>query len=219
MTKILILTGVLALLFLLAPVVRVIAALLFGKSIAASALAKVPDTIRLTPAGPSPWLEPAAVAELCDSLRARGFEDGGSFTVDEMPGVVVSLFADPRRSLWGAAYEHPRAGRWIEVVTRYADDTSATYTTLPRTGLAPLPGHIHVHAPGLDAEQLLAKAMAERPRGAMRDVAAAEAARRFVESYAEGVAKRKQVGVSRKEVVAVARLPQHAPEEHGQPVS
>lgn len=207
MTQILVLVGLLVLLTLLRPVLRLAVAAVFGRSIGARALAQTPDAIHLSPAGASPWRDAAEAGALCRALTDRGFEAGGTFVVDEMPGVVIALFADPVRSFWAAVYDHPRAGRWIELVTRYVDGTTATYTTLSPTGLAPLPGHIHVHVPRTSAAGLLVKAESERPRGAMKPSAAADAARAFVEGYAEGMARRKRIGVSKREVVAVAKLP------------
>jgi len=182
------------------PIVLRLAALAIGKH----ALAQQPDRIRLHRRDARVWHNPQTVETLARALAWKGFQDAGIYTVDEMPAVRLQLFADIDRSILGIVYEHSQAGQWVELVTRYEDGTSASFSTLRPTGLNLRPGHMTVNAPGLDPAALLARLVAERPRQPMKPVSAADAQGTFEEGYADQMAWRKQQGVSASEVAKVA---------------
>jgi len=163
-----------------------------------------PDHIHLTRRGPQDWAQPDAAAALAMPLLENGFSDAGSYAIDELPGVLVRLMPDEHNGMLGIVYEHSRAPHWVELVTRYANGTVATFTTLRPTGLSPLPGYSTFHAPGLDAGALLHRALQERPKGAVTSVTTATAVKLFEHGYAEQIAARKRRGVSAGEVVRVA---------------
>lgn len=183
---------------------RVLIALLFGKSIGAQALANQPDRIRLDRGGDDTWKNPSRAATVVQPLLARGFEDAGVYTVAEMPGLVVQLLVHSADRLLGCVYEHPRAGTWFEFACRYADGTSATFTTSRPTGLDPRPGHFVVHAPNASPLALWNRARAERPSGMPNDVSTGTVVRLFEDAYAEAIAWRKANGISTGEVTKVA---------------
>ena len=189
---------------LLSPLMRLLIAAVAGKQVGAAALAKQPDAIHLEPKGTSAWKNAAGAASLARPLTSRGFEDAGTCTVREMPGLVVQLLAHPGDSLYAAVYEHPQVGQWVDVFTRYQDGTSFTVTTAKPTGLAPRPGHDTVHAPGSSPEQVLDRALTERPRKWFDATSAARAVAVFEKAYADSMTYRKSVGVSRREVMNVA---------------
>lgn len=177
----------------------------FARAVGQAALAQQPDRIRLVQASPDAFKDTAAVRRLASPLLAAGFTDAGSYHVNEMPGVLVELLAKPDEGFYAAIYEHPQAGHWIDLVTRYADGTSATFTTVKPTGLEARPGHAHVHAPELDPAGLYRRARGERERGPVKPAMVASAVADFETAYAEEMAWRKQQGVSAGEVAAVAR--------------
>ncbi|TMQ71935.1 MAG: hypothetical protein E6K80_04130 [Candidatus Eisenbacteria bacterium] len=204
MTPILYWAAALVAVTLLSPVLRLLIAALAGKQIGQKALAKQPDTIRLERRDLSAWKQPAALRARMDPLLTRGFADAGIHAVGEMPGLVIQLLANAREGFYAAIYEHPRAGHWLDIYSHYQDGTSATFTTARPHGIAPRPGHLSIHCQGVDASSVLDRALAQRPRQAVKPVSIDHAAPVFERAYAEGVAYRKGVGISRGEVVKTA---------------
>jgi hypothetical protein len=119
------------------------------------------------------------------SLERRGFEHAGSFDVREMKGVKLHLLVKPAESAVAVVYEHPKAGVWADLSSRYADGTSFTITSARAGhGLEKQPGHVSIAAPGQPAAMLALRLVRERPAGAMRQIAATEFAGVFKQAYA-----------------------------------
>jgi hypothetical protein len=194
--------GALVVVSLLSPLLKIVIAALAGKQIGAAALAKQPDNIRLQRGGT--WKNAAAPGKIVAALTSRGFEDAGAYTIAEMPGMVVQLLADAANGLYAAIYEHPQVGSWLELFSRFQDGTSVTYSTSRATALRPRPGHPNINMPGAEPSAVLDKALTMRPRRPLEDVSAAKAVAVFERAYAEGIAYRKQVGISTGEVVRTA---------------
>ena len=175
-----------------------------GRAIGSAALAKQPDTIHLKPESEC-WSDIDAASNLIAPFYELGFESAGIHRIPELSGVVVELFAKPSDRLYGVVYEHPHAGHWFDVVCRFEDETSATYTTAPPTGLDPRPGHPVVNAPGARAQALVERARAEsqgkRAKPATRENVVAD----FEQAYADSIAWRKGRGISAQEVGRVAQ--------------
>ena len=204
MRDILFWAGALVLLSVLSPVLKFIIAALAGKQVGAAALAQQPDQITLVRGSSGSWKNAAGARKWVDPLVARGFTDAGVHTIAEMPGVVVQLLAQPQDGLYAALCEHPQVGHWLDLVSRFQDGTSVTFTTSRPTALKPRPGHHAAHHPGLDASALLEKALALRPRRVLDEVSAGRAVEVFERAYAEMMAYRKGVGISTEEVVGTA---------------
>jgi len=205
MNPILYLVVAVAVISLLSPVMRMLIAAVGGKQIGAAALAKQPDTIHLELRDPSIWKNSSAAGRLSQPLLARGFEDAGVYSVKELPGLTVHLLAHPGDNFYAAVYEHPVAGQWLDVFSRFPDDSSFTVTTAKPTGLTPRPGHVSLNVPGLAPGQVLDKAIAERPRNQWPNTVSTEkAVAVFEKAYASSMTYRKQAGISRGEVVKVA---------------
>jgi hypothetical protein len=180
---------------------RIIMAFL-GKSgledVGRKALAEQPDRITLK-AAPGP-VKPEALTAV-SSLERRGFERAGSFDVLEMKGVKLHLLVKPPESVVGVVYEHPKAGVWADVSSRYADGTSFTITSARAGhGLEKQPGHVSVAAPGQPTAMLALRLVRERPAGALRQITAAEFPGVFQQAYADSMAWRKGKGLSAEEV-------------------
>ena len=207
--------GILAALIALPIVLRValrIFALLFvrtalikaAEDVGQRALTQQADRIHLSKRGPQTWTRPDEAGALALPLLENGFTDVGTYAVDELPGVLVRLLTDERNGMLGVVYEHPRTPHWVELVTRYADGSVATFTTMRPTGLSARPRHKTLHAPGYDAGGLLHRALGERPAGPFAPVSPATAVQQFEDSYADYIAWRKRQGISAREVVQVA---------------
>ena len=203
MGSILFWVGALVVFSVLSPVLKYVIAAVAGKQIGEAALAKQPDHIHLERVGPSAWKKGAG-RRIVDELTSRGFVDAGIHTVPELPGIVLQLLAHTRDSFYAAVYEHPQAGTWFDLVARFQDGTSITYSTSRPTALRPRPGHPTVNLPGLDPIPVLDKAIAQRPRRPLEAVAADQAVRVFEQAYTESIAFRKQQGISTEEVVKTA---------------
>jgi hypothetical protein len=187
------------------PLLRLVLANLFAGAVASTALAKQSDSIHLVAAGPTAWRDRAAADRSADAWLSHGFTDAGTWTVGELPGMVVRLLVSPAASLTGAVYEHPKAGAWCELFYRMTDGTSSTFSSSAPTGLNDRPGHRGVRRPGCGGAELLDLALADRPAAPLVQVSAEAAPRRFEEAYAESMAWRRKHGVSRAEVVNVAQ--------------
>jgi hypothetical protein len=170
-------------------------------------LAATPDVIHLERPGEDDEHAATDAKRLAEELEREGFSDAGTFAVREMPGVLVRLLAHEEDCLWAAAYQHPVAGSWIDVVERRVDGGSTTWTTSPPTGLDQRPGHRQLHEPGASAAALVARARAERGPAAAFPARPAEARSTFERGYAESMAWKKQRGVTEAEVARLERRP------------
>ena len=174
------------------PLSRLVVASAFGDQVGATALAQQPDTIHLEPATAEAWRDAENARCVASALATLGFETAGTFRVPEIAGVTVELLAHPGESMYAAVYEHEKAG------------TTATFTTLPATGLDDRPDHPIVRAVGADPRSLFEKAQERKPRKPLDPARAASAVAVFEHGYADSIAWRKQQGISRSEVVRVA---------------
>ena len=206
MLRIMILVAALALVTVGRGLLMAIIVRLFGRAIGEQAVSQQPDRIQLVRGAPGAWHNAAAAAALADPLVRSGFDDAGTFRVQEMPGLVVRLLANPADGFLAVVYEHPKAGHWLDLVTRYGDRTSVTFTTHRPTGLSPRPGHPVFNMSGASANALLVRARADRPKGPMVPVSTQRAQSDFEDAYGEAIEWRKRHGVSAAEVAKVASL-------------
>ncbi len=179
-------------------------ATLFAGPLGRMALAAQPDTITLQPQAFPRWADEVSRQRLADQLREAGFTLAGWFTVTEMPGVQVALFAHEGESAYAAAYEHAQAGQWSECISFYEDGGMFVCVGHASFGLDPMPGVQVVHRPGLDAAAVWDTMRRERPAHGLRGVEVGEAEREFCEFYALDMAHRKQRGMTRQEVLRAA---------------
>src|SRR3954465_12708726 len=109
------------------------------KQVGRKALAKVPTTAKLIRTENPAWQNRVLIDNQTSPLKFRGFEDVGSFQVASMPGVLLKILFHPATNVAAHVYEHPKAGSWTEMATRYTDGRSATITTLPDKGVSAPP--------------------------------------------------------------------------------
>lgn len=190
---------------LLTPLSRIVLAALFGRSIGQAALARQPDTIHLKPADASQLKHAGRLKSLVAEYQQRGFEDAGLYAVPEMPGVYVQLMAQRAESMYAAIYDHPVAGVFFDVVSRYVDGSVLTYTTARATGLKSRPNTRMVNLPGSEPTALIEAARRERPHAGLKSCTTSTAVSDFETAYAEYMAWIKQRGLTTGEVVNVAK--------------
>jgi len=174
------------------------------KDIGKQAVAAQPNNITLSPISNPVWQD-AGVQAIISSLRSAGFADAGVYSVDKMPGVKVAIVVKPEDCVAGHVYEHPKAGIWIELVTRYQDGTSTTLTTLPSTGQKQPAWLTTMRSAKAPAADLVQQLMRDRRPGAMKPVSAQQAPREFEEGFAKYMSWRKATPITAEEVAPTVK--------------
>ncbi len=190
---------------LLTPLSRIVLAALFGRSIGQAALARQPDTIHLKPTETASQKHGGRLKSVVAEYLQRGFEDAGLYAIPEMPGVYVQLLAHRGESMYAAIYDHPVAGVFYDVVSRYIDGSVWTFTTARATGLKQRPNTQMVNLPGSEPTALIEAARRQRPHAGLKSCSTSTAVSDFETAYAEYMAWMKQRGLTTGEVVNVAR--------------
>jgi len=145
-----------------------------------------PARVHLSPASELVWADAEAATTSLDALRAAGFQEIGPFGLDEIPAIKLYALFQPEERVWGVVYEHPEAGVWVDLVSRYEDGTSLTYAnTGEGAGLDQRPGHGIIRAPGLEVAALYRRHLAERPARTLKPVSANAFTQSFESAYAE----------------------------------
>jgi hypothetical protein len=191
-------------LILLRPALRLVIALVAGGDIGRRSLAKQPDEIHLVDGGPQSWRDPGAAEALGRPLLELGYEPAGTFTITEMPEVALRLLVHLREGVTAVIYEHPKAGMWAEMVCIHQDGSAFSVSSGLDRGLAQRPERPVVHLPGTAPAVLHLRLLALRPPKERVPLDAAEAPARFERAFADGMAWRKQQGISRAEVARIA---------------
>ncbi len=167
------------------------------------AVLKQPDSVTLARAANPPWRNLAAVEGMTSALMQVGFVDAGTYTVDAMPGVIVRILVKADESVSANLYDHPKREPWAELVTRYADGSSATATSLPDLGV-PRPDWIHtIRHPGAGPVDLYRDLVRQRPAGAMKQISPASAEQDFETGYVSYMTWLKNKQLSPAEIVAM----------------
>jgi hypothetical protein len=180
----------------------------FGKELAgAIGTLTTPAEIHLSPASAEAEAEAEESRALAAALEAEGFHSAGAFEIAEMEGVVVRLLVHEGERLMAAAYDHPMAGSWFDVVERRTNGGSTTWTTSAPTGLDRRPGHRQLHEPGATPAALVARARDERGPGAAEAITVAGVREAFERAYAEYMAYRQQNLPTRQEIERVEQRP------------
>lgn len=149
-----------------------------------------PATVELVPVSGATWDE-ADTAALAAPLRELGYEEVGFFDPDIMGGIRLQAWVHPDLGLYSVIYRSPQAGVWSDVVTKYEDGTSLTYSNSPHGGkLKQRPGRENVFFKGAGTDELHRKMLAERPDRPTRRLSAGDFAPDFERAYAEEIAWR-----------------------------
>ena len=122
-----------------------------------------------------------------------------------MPGVKVAILAKPNDCIAAHVFEHPKAGTWIELVTRYQDGTSTTLTTQPSTGLKQPAWLTTMRSAKAPAGDLLRHFMRDRRPGAMKSISAEQAPRDFEDGFAKYMQWRKATPMTAAEAAPTVK--------------
>jgi hypothetical protein len=174
------------------PALQPLAARLLGRRYKPQALAEAPDRIFLVRMAEPRWRHDEARRAAEKQLAAAGFAEAGVYVVREMPDLTLALHAHVAERAYAIVYDHPHSGFWSEFVTRFADGTLATYTTLDPIEVDAPEGSVQVSAPELSLAELWKRMLAERPKKAMLECVRSRAAQDFERGYAESMAHHKR---------------------------
>src|SRR3569623_156003 len=145
-----------------------------------------PLRIKLRQLGTSQWQRGAEAEALIEPLRLAGFDEIGCFAM-EPSEVLLQAFCLKAESVLAIVYEHPQAGVWLDLVTRYRDGSKITYATLRDTLLDRQENNVIRFHAGIPADELLTQFMAERPQKPMAPVAVDDFPGYFERAYAESM--------------------------------
>jgi len=208
-TSSLIYIGVLVVLWLVIKVapklfVRQVARVAF-KQVGEKALANVPEQIQLTKIAFPQWKDEAAMQQQLPPLLRAGFNDLGGYTVDKMPGVMVRILFQPQTYVAAHIFEHPKAGSWIELATRYTDGGSDFLTNMPDQGIQPPPFVRTARAAkGTPTDALYQQHLQQRQPSGIKPVSPNDVAHEFEDSYMRYMVWKNNKGLSAQEVATVA---------------
>lgn len=178
----------------------------FAEEMTHAAPPVAPPRIHLVSLEGEAWTDPAEVDRLADPLPALGFDPVGVYAVEEMAGLTVAAWVHPERRVTAVVYEHPQAGVWLDLVTRYRDGRRLTYAnTKTGSGVDHAPGHIVERYPGLGTVELFHRHVAQRDDGEFEPVSAVAFVERFEHAYADEMDWRNaRGGTSIEEIRAIA---------------
>src|SRR5271166_5816932 len=176
-----------------------------AKKIGANALARVPQQIQLARVVSPQWKDEAAVQQQAAPLVRAGFSDLGTYSVDQMPGVLLRILFQPQTYACAQVCEHPKAGGWIEFATRYTDGGSDFLTTLPDQGITAPPFVRTVRAnKGTPTDQLYPQHLKQRKSDGIKPVSANEVIHEFEDAYLRYMIWKHNTGLAREEVMQAA---------------
>jgi hypothetical protein len=136
-----------------------------------------------------------------EPLRGLGFVEAGGFAVDRMPGVHVQLLVHVVDRIQTHVYEHPQAGNWLELVSRYQDNSVFVVTNLPSQGVVRPPWNTTVNVePDAGTGSMVQRLLKDRKREPLEPVSQNHAKIAFEIAYAQFMAWKKKTGITPEEV-------------------
>jgi hypothetical protein len=171
-----------------------------------AALAKTPEQIQLSRGAAPQWKNEAAMQQQAAPLVRAGFQDLGTYSVDKMPGVLVRMLFQPQTYVAAQIHEHPKAGNWIEFVTRYADGSSDFLTTLPDQGITAPPFSRTARADkNTPTDSLYQQHLRQRTSSGVKPVSPNDVVHEFEDAYMRYMIWKNNQGLSKEEVMQAAR--------------
>ncbi|HUM03882.1 MAG TPA: hypothetical protein VLT90_00375 [Terriglobales bacterium] len=169
------------------------------------ALAKLPEFVRLTRIESPAWTNGELVGQQAEPLLRCGFQDAGIYSIDRMPGVFLRILCEPNAGVVAYIYDHPRAGSWTEMVTRYSDGSTHSVTTLPPTGMRHPEWFRKIQADkAMPTNRIYERFLSMRQQQGIAPVATADAVSDFQDVYRKLALWRQETGISPAEVAHVA---------------
>lgn len=124
-----------------------------------------PPRIHIKAAPEDGWQDPSTLLDNKQKAKRLGYNDLGTFSIDEMPGVIFNALVKPDESSYCIIYQHPQAGVWFDFVTKYDDNTGLTVSNAPMGGeLDHRPGQKKVYLKNVDLSDLYSRMVVERDK-------------------------------------------------------
>jgi len=166
----------------------------------------VPEQIKLSREGFPQWKDAGAMQRQMSPLVRAGFSDLGTYNVDKMPGVLVRILFQPTTYVAAHIYEHPQAGNWIELATRYTGGSSDFLTTLPDQGIVPPPFARTARAPkNTPTDSLYQQHLSQRKSSWIKPVNQNNVVHEFEDAYMRYMVWKNNKGLQPEEVAQVAQ--------------
>jgi hypothetical protein len=144
---------------------------------------QMPSAIRLVRAE-----QPTEAARpILDALAACQFIDAGSYTIEELPKIRVSLMVQPEQGLLAAVESASSIGAHVNLHTLYRDGQVVTFTNskLPSSRLPP--NISCTRLPGTSPAALVTRARNQRPNASIRQISVEEAPHLYEQLYTDCV--------------------------------
>jgi DNA segregation ATPase FtsK/SpoIIIE-like protein len=169
------------------------------------ALTKLPESVRLSLVESPAWTNAELIRQQADPLLRCGFQDAGVYSVDRMPGVYLRILCEPQAGVVAYVYDHPHAGSWTELVTRYTDGSTNCVTTMAPTGMRHPEWFRKIHADKVIAtNRIYERFLPMRQQQGIAPVATADVVSDFERTYRKLALWRQEAGISPQEVAYVA---------------
>src|SRR5512143_2341819 len=130
---------------------------------------RIPNEIHLEPATMIMWKDEEKWREAYNALEHRGFRHAGNYRVVEI-GVDVQFLIHDRECVLACIYNHPVAGVFMDLVTRYQDGSCVTFANRAASGLDQHPRLQNRFLGDISPAQLSERALTERPQQPLREI-------------------------------------------------
>ena len=164
-----------------------------------------PDSVHLSRVQSPAWNDEMSVRQLAEPLLLSGFQDLGAYSVNRSQGMLIRILFQPQSYVAAHIFDHPTAGNWIEMATRYEDGSTDVVTTLAPTGAKNPDWFRRVQAEqGTPTRQIYERYLATRRQQGIEMLSAADAVGEFEDVYQKLALWRQESGVVRLESAPVA---------------
>jgi hypothetical protein len=160
---------------------------------------RVPNEIHLVPSTMIMWKDEDKWREAYNALESHGFRHVGNYRVQEI-GVDVQFLISDKDCALACIYNHPAAGVFMDIVTRYEDGASITFANRAASGLDQHPQLQNCFLGDIPPSDLIEKAFAERPNSPMRPIREADIVPDFCRVWKEYKEWRNKRGTTAEEV-------------------
>jgi hypothetical protein len=169
------------------------------RDVAKRAGERVPNEIHMIPSTMIMWRDQDKWCEAYNALESRGFRHAGNYRVQEINVDVQFLIHDAKCAM-ACIYNHPSAGVFMDIVTRYDDGSSVTFANRAASGLDQHPQLQNRFLGDIHPSELIEHALADRPVKPMREIHDADLVPDFCRVWKEYKEWRNKRGTSAEEV-------------------
>jgi hypothetical protein len=160
---------------------------------------RVPNEIHLVPSSMIMWKDEDKWREAYNALETHGFRHAGNYRVQEI-GVDVQFLISDKDCALACIYNHPVAGVFMDIVTRYEDGASVTFANRSASGLDQHPQLQNRFVGDIAPSELIEKTFAERPQEPMCPIRDEDIVPDFCRVWKEYKEWRNKRGTSAEEV-------------------